>query len=365
MMKILYGVQGTGNGHISRSLSMARAFEDYSDLDVTWLYSGCPRDELLGVGDHYLWRRGMTFASEAGKINLLKTVTTNNLAQFLREVHDLDLSSFDLVISDYEPVIAWAAKSQGIPTLGIGHQYAFMHDVPIKGGNPISKLLLHKFAPVSRGLGLHWHHFNQPVLPPIADLDGHACHSIVPKKIVVYLPFEDQQAIIQLLKRIPEANFYLYGPGLSHDDKLGHVHTRPISRSRFKHDLTTAEGVMCNAGFELPSECLLMGTRILTKPLIGQIEQISNAEALEVLNYGRVLNRWTIGGIKEWLSDQDNVRVTYPAVHTRLAQWIAAGQPESIAELAEQLWSEVKVERNVHRQQIRVNKWSGLIDQCL
>ena len=56
-------------------------------------------------------------------------------------------------------------------SIGIGHQYAFYYDIPIQGGKPLSKNIMKLFAPVTKKVGLHWHHFNQPILPPIVDVD--------------------------------------------------------------------------------------------------------------------------------------------------------------------------------------------------
>ncbi|HFF2915998.1 TPA: glycosyltransferase family protein, partial [Vibrio cholerae] len=40
-MKILYGVQGTGNGHIARSRAMCAALKQ-QQVDVDYLFSGRP-----------------------------------------------------------------------------------------------------------------------------------------------------------------------------------------------------------------------------------------------------------------------------------------------------------------------------------
>jgi len=47
-MKILYGVQGTGNGHITRARAMAR--ELYAaGLEVNFLFSGRPADKYFDM----------------------------------------------------------------------------------------------------------------------------------------------------------------------------------------------------------------------------------------------------------------------------------------------------------------------------
>lgn len=55
-MKILYGVQGTGNGHISRARAMAQAFAEIPGLDVQFLFSGRAEKDYFDMalfGDYW------------------------------------------------------------------------------------------------------------------------------------------------------------------------------------------------------------------------------------------------------------------------------------------------------------------------
>ena len=154
-MKILYGVQATGQGHISRARAMAHAFAHYPQVEVQWLFSGRARDKLFDMepfGD-YLHRRGLTFATDSGRIRYLATVTGNNPGQFLRDVRELDLARYDLVVTDFEPVCAWAARRRGIRSIGIGHQYAFGPHTPVRGGNAPGRFIMRHFAPVDIAQG--------------------------------------------------------------------------------------------------------------------------------------------------------------------------------------------------------------------
>ncbi|MCB1692406.1 MAG: hypothetical protein KDI19_06540 [Pseudomonadales bacterium] len=343
-MKILYGVQATGNGHISRAHAMQTALREYPDVDITWLFSGRPKEQLAGVMDDFLWRRGMTFATSNGKVSYPRTVLTNNAFRLISDINSLDLSPFDRIIVDYEPVVAWAAKRRGRETIGIGHQYAFNYDVPRRGDNAVSLAVMKHFAPASRSFGLHWHHFGHPILPPIVDLDGHAREIPIPEKVVVYLPFEDQARVVSLMRRIASHEFFVYGPGLSHRDD-GNVHERPLSRHGFKADLVSAGSVICNSGFELISECLSMGIRVLAKPLESQVEQLSNACALEHLGYAEVMDDLDPARIARWLETGEFLQVTYPAVHTRIARWFAREQGQ-VEDLAGELWRDVRIHRS-------------------
>ena len=352
-MKILYGVQGTGNGHISRANAMAKAFAANPGVEVTWLYSGRPLEALGDLPEGSLWRRGMTFVTENGRLKPIKTLLGNSVTGFVRDVRELDLAPYDCVVTDFEPTIAWAARLRGIATVGIGHQYAFNHAVPVASGQPLGRLVLKTFAPVDCGLGLHWHHFDQPILPPIIDLEGLTRQAPVAGKIVVYLPFEDQQSVVAMLRQLRGYEFYLYGPGLLNSSE-GNVHTRALSRLGFKRDLVSAAGVITNAGFELIAECLALGVKVVAKALGGQVEQASNAAALAQLGYAEVVDNFSVAVLRQWLQRAEKVEICYPLVHARIARWIANGMRESAAQLSGELWQDVVVIRGVDRTPRRI-----------
>lgn len=345
-MKILYGVQGTGNGHISRASAMADHLSQFPELDVTWLLSGREQHRGCGGIENFEWREGLTFVTRDGGIQVLDTLRKNNLRRFWRDVKQLDLEPYDLVISDYEPVISHAARRRRVPVTGIGHQYAFRHKVPTRGENPMLKAIMQMFAPADTAIGLHWHHFGHPILPPIIDMHiPDELPEIVKHKIIVYLPFENPQHILQLLDKFRNFEFYVYHPDVQNAD-IDHRHTRAISRLGFKQDLLNAEAVICNSGFELISECLCLGKRILTKPVFGQMEQLSNAAALSELGYATVMDRMEETAIAKWLNRQaEPLRIRYPNVAQRLAQWIGTGCKETPAELSAALWQQTVVLR--------------------
>lgn len=345
-MKILYGVQGTGNGHISRANAMYDAFRAYPDLDITWLLSGRDKEQGCGVIENFEWRRGLTFVTGDGGIRKFATFQKNSLRLFWHDVTTLDLSPYDLIISDYEPVICYAAWRKRLPVIGISHLYAFNYPVPMRGGNPFTTAILRKFAPVTQPLGLHWHHFGHPILPPILDVHKPAVMPpMVRNKVVVYLPWENPQRVVALLAPFKDFDFYIYHPGFTNADE-GHLHRRALSRNGFKQDLFDAWGVIANCGFELLSECLYLGKRILTKPLAGQMEQYSNAAALEELGYAETMTQLDARKVAAWLkAGHSAVQLDFPNVAAELARWIATGRKETIEELATKLWGGTLVNR--------------------
>jgi uncharacterized protein (TIGR00661 family) len=341
-MRIFYGVQGTGNGHITRARVMAKELQK-AGIDVDFQFTGRDSDKYfeMGVFNGYQVKNGLTFSFEQGKVNYLKTLFAAKPITFINEVRRLDLRGYDLVVSDFEPVTAWAARSQGLPVVGIGHQYAFKYNIPKQGSDPVADTIMHFFAPVTVGIGLHWHHFGQPILPPIIDTD----EDIVPaisNKILVYLPFEDTKAIIAYLTPFSHYDFHIYTAD-SIVTELSHIHCKPLSREGFKKDLYDCSGIISNAGFELASEALHLGKKILVKPLHSQMEQISNAAALKKLGYGHSMSKLDHETTDHWLKSANAVKVSYPNTASILVNWFQQGMPEMTTDFIEDIWQGIDV----------------------
>jgi uncharacterized protein (TIGR00661 family) len=341
-MKILYGVQATGNGHISRSRIMAQYLKE-KNADVTYLFSGRDKDKLFAMEDFgdYKHRRGLTFAIENGRINQLKTVTQNNLFIFMQDIKNLSLDEYDLVITDFEPVTAWAAKLQNKPSIGIGHQYSFGADTPIVDNNLMGKQILKYFAPVKYSAGLHWHPFDESIFPPIIDLQLKRVES--DNTYIVYLPFENQIGVSKILNKLKGYQFIQYSPDLIDGQYGDNIRLRKTSLHGFKRDLCKAKGVICNAGFELISECLHLGLPILAKPLTGQIEQNSNALALTQLGYADIQEKIDFKGIQDWLvKDKVMTPRPLPNVAKSLTEWVLSGEWQNYTALRNELWGNIQ-----------------------
>ena len=336
-MRILYGVQGTGQGHISRARAMARSLSQWN-VDVTWLFSGRPRERLFDMAPYgdFQHRPGLSFTTRAGRIDRLATLRDNKLTAFRRNVAELDLQGFDLVVTDFEPVTAWAARRAGIRSVGIGHQYAFGKDTPKAGQSWLASRILRHFAPTDTNLGLHWHPYSDHILPPILDLPD--CHVQAGDYLLVYLPFENQDDVTALLQQQSDHRFVQYSAEIF-DALHGNVRRCRANVTGFKQHLAGCAGVICNSGFELISECLHWDKPVLTKPLAGQMEQSSNALALSQLGYASTMQELDKEQLQQWLaSPRHTPAIRFPDVADTLARWLATGACAPPALLAQRLW---------------------------
>jgi uncharacterized protein (TIGR00661 family) len=346
-VKILYGVQGTGNGHLSRARAMSAAFRN-SGTEVDYLFSGRPRERFFDMdcfGD-FRHREGFTFVNIDGRVDYVRTLLRNRYLRFVRDILSLDVSAYDLILTDFEPVSAWAGRLRGKRVISMGHQPAFDYAVPVANRDLRSSLVMRFFAPGSPRIGMHWDRFGAPLLPPLVDA-GPAAIEQIDRKVLVYLPFETQERVHALLAQLPDFEFFVYAPGNRYEQR-GNLRLRPTSLAGFRADLHDCAAVLCNAGFELSSECLALGKRLLVKPQGRQMEQASNALALRKLGYGSAIESLDLGAVRDWLTRTAPApRIVYPDVASALVAWFEAGdfRPQALASLADRLWREVRVTR--------------------
>ncbi|GGI87977.1 MJ1255/VC2487 family glycosyltransferase [Shewanella gelidii] len=338
-MKILYGIQGTGNGHLTRARLMAAALHR-KHIAVDFFFSGRQPNQFFDMQcfGNYQVQPGLTFATRNGEVQLLNTALQNSLVRTLKDVHDLDLAGYDLVLNDYEPLSAWAAKRQGIPSVGISHQAALKYDVPKIGNHWFNEVLLNYFAPTDISLGCHWHHFGFEILPPFVDTAEPRAH--LDNAILVYLPFENPVAIVSLLAQMPTQKFWVYH-GIQPQHIPDNVTWFGFSREGFKQHLAQCDGVISSAGFELISEALTLGKKLLIKPVLGQFEQLSNLAALQLLGAADGMSHLDLQAVKRWLKSPSPEPIAYPQVGDALVDWLLVGDWHNRQQLCQSLWQQV------------------------
>jgi uncharacterized protein (TIGR00661 family) len=311
---------------------------------VDVVFSGRHPDKLWDVEVFEPFRafRGLTFITDRGRINYLKTALQLDFGCFISNITQLTPRDYDLVVTDFEPVSAWFAKRHKIESVGLGHQYVFKYNIPIPKPDLLGLSIARNFAPADHPLGIHWYHFNQPIIPPILP-EMEPADEIEEDRIVVYLPFEERKDIINFFKRFPEYRFRYY-TSIDRFRNFKNIDLCPLSRENFLNELKTCYGVVCNSGFQLTSEVIHLGKKLLVKPVNNQVEQESNALVLKQLGLGDYMKTLDEDAFNAWIDEPPCEPVRYPNVARNLAEWLSRGNWSEVDALVDELWSEVDYE---------------------
>lgn len=105
-MKILYSVQATGNGHISRAMELLPYLGRYGSVDI--FLSGANSSLALDAPIKYRSKGLSLFYTCNGSLNYGKMMRNILPLRIAREVRDLPVEKYDLVINDFECITSLA-----------------------------------------------------------------------------------------------------------------------------------------------------------------------------------------------------------------------------------------------------------------
>lgn len=312
-MKILYAIQATGNGHISRAEALLPLFKKIAEVDI--LVSGTSADIKLDYPIKYRFR-GLSFIfGKNGGIDVWKTIRSIGVLRFLKDVNSLDLKDYDVVINDFEPVSAWASVFKKKRSIALSHQYSLLHSKVPKSSKKafLARCILRYYAPTKEGYGFHFLKYDENIFTPIIKNDFISRERQEKNQYVVYLPAYDDQKIIAVLHKIIFTNWIVFSKHTLNAYRIGNFSFYPISKKQFNNSLLVSKGIICGAGFETPAEALYLKKKLLVIPMKNQYEQQCNAEALKKLGvpvlYG--LEKKDIEIIKSWVKSKKIVKLDY------------------------------------------------------
>jgi uncharacterized protein (TIGR00661 family) len=280
-MKVLYAIQATGNGHISRANEIIPFLEQKCELDI--LVSGTEADIDLNHFIKYR-RKGLSFVfGKKGGIDFYKTLKQLQSKKFLAEIKDLPVEDYDLVINDFEPISAWACKIKNVPCMAMSHQYAVLHKnapKPLKA-DPLSWLVLRYYAPCKQGVGFHFKNYGDDIFTPVIRKEIRNAQPKNMRHYTVYLPAYDEKKLVKVLSEFKEVQWHIFSKRCKKAYAVKNCLVRPVNTFDFTGSFTTCEGILCGAGFETPAEAMYMGKKLFTIPMKSQYEQQCNAAAIK------------------------------------------------------------------------------------
>ena len=314
MMKILYAIQGTGNGHISRAREIIPYLRNYGQIDI--LISGTQCDVELGIPVKYRFK-GLSFSfGKNGGIDLWNTTLNASLPNLRREIAQLNIEDYDLVINDFEPVSAWACRKKNVPCISLSHQGSLLSDkVPIpKEKNHFGRFVLRNYAPASIHFGFHFNAYDEFIYTPVIRSQVREMEIDDLDYYTVYLPAYDDERLIQRLSSFGNIRWHIFSKHTRKPYYLANISIKPITNDEFVKDMAGSTGVLCGAGFETPAEALFLKKKLMVIPMKGQYEQQCNAAALELMGVPVIKNLKDkhFDKIDNWLTSDEKVEVNYP-----------------------------------------------------
>lgn len=279
-MKILYAIQGTGNGHISRAREIVPLLQQYGDVDL--LVSGTQADVKL-VQEVKFQLHGFSFIfGKKGGVNHYETWKSMDLPQFVRDMRSIPLEDYNLILNDFEPVTAWACKSRGIESVGLSHQASFRsRKVPKPKSIDWAQLVMKYYAPATHYVGFHFDRYDDFIYTPVIRAGIRNMETSNLGHYTVYLPAIDDRYLVPLLKQIPQVRWEVFSKHSKEGYVNGNVTVTAVNNELFNKSLASCEGLLTGGGFEGPAEALFLGKKLLVAPMKFQYEQQCNAYALK------------------------------------------------------------------------------------
>lgn len=313
-MKILFAVQGTGNGHISRAMTLLPELCNYGKVDL--LISGRHNGLTPSYPIRYKYE-GLGFSlGKHGGIDLARTFTEAKISRLIKEFESVPVEKYDLVINDFEPLTAWASKVRQVPCIGLSHQSALLlPGVPLPNeNNLIGNLVLKHYAPTTEAISFHFNRWHPDIFTPVIRNDLRSVKITDNGHLTVYLPAYGDQLLIEFFSQLKGVKIEIFTRGTHKQQLSPMLSLHPVDQLSFGKSMASCSGIICGAGFETPAEALFLRKKLMVIPMKNQFEQQCNAAALQQMGV-RALPKLDIELLPEvvsWIQYAEPVEVNYP-----------------------------------------------------
>jgi uncharacterized protein (TIGR00661 family) len=304
-MKILYSVQATGNGHISRAMEILPYLKQYGQVDI--FLSGANSSLSLDLPIKYRSQGLCIFYNTHGGLSYLEMAKHFAPLRLMKEVRELPVEKYDLILNDFESITAMSCALKKIPSVNFGHQASFKSSKTPrpKKKDFLGEWILQHYAKASQYIGLHFESYDDFILPPVIKRSVLDAEPINLGHITVYLSSYGDLELLNHLRPLKDFKFQVFSKEVTRPVTLENIEFMPVNRDAFTQSMIGCQGIITGAGFETPAEALWLGKKLMVIPIGGQYEQDCNAEAL---------NRMGISSLKK-------LDETFPAIFN---QWIQA-----------------------------------------
>ncbi|WP_113663558.1 glycosyltransferase family protein [Pedobacter nanyangensis] len=312
-MRILYAIQGTGNGHVSRAREIVPLLQQHGEVDL--LISGTQVDVKLVQEIKYRFHGFSFIFGKKGGVDHYKTWKNMDLFQFRKDMKAIPLRDYNLILNDFEPISAWACKLQGIESVSLSHQASFKSKkVPRPKTIDWGKLILSRYAPTTHHIGFHFDRYDDFIYKPVIRSEIRQLQPSNLGHYTVYLPAIDDKDLVNVLKQIPQVRWEVFSKHAKIAYHDANVFVEPVNNEKFNASMASCAGVFTGGGFEGPAEALHLGKKLLVAPMRFQYEQQCNAYALKQFGLPVIWgsNRHWVPILQEFVANPQEHQFDFP-----------------------------------------------------
>ncbi|HMG69142.1 MAG TPA: glycosyltransferase family protein [Chitinophagaceae bacterium] len=312
-MKIFYAIQATGNGHISRAMELLPHLEQYGSVDI--FLSGANSSLSLDAPIKYRSKGLSLFYNCSGGLDYWKMMKEYQPFKLKKEIQDLPVEKYDLVINDFEYITAASCTKKKIPSVQFGHQGSFQ-----SGNTPrpsskssVGEWVLKNYARATHHIGLHFEKYDDFIFQPVIKKQILEAASMDKNYITVYLPSYCEPQLEAIFHPFKEFNFQIFSRETRVPKTRKNIQFLPVDTAFFNQSLIHCSGIITGGGFETPAEAIHLGKKIISIPIRGQYEQVCNAAALEKLGVTclKTIDENFSSEFYHWIEDKKPLRIDY------------------------------------------------------
>jgi uncharacterized protein (TIGR00661 family) len=312
-MKIFYAIQATGNGHISRAMELLPYLQAYGAVDI--FLSGANSNLAMDAPVKYRSNGVSLFYTCNGGLDHFKFLKEFSPLKLRKEIQDLPVEKYDLIINDFEYITSAACARKKVPSVHFGHQASFQSfNTPRpESKSRIGEWILKNYARASHYVGLHFESYDDFIFTPVIKKEILEAEPSDKNYITVYLSSYCKPQLQTIFENINDCRFEIFTKEVKHPEQSGNIHFLPIDKSLFNQSLIQCSGIITGGGFETPAEALHLNKKIMSIPIRGQYEQLCNASALGKMG---ITCKDTIGndfknGFYNWMNSSLQIKVDY------------------------------------------------------
>jgi len=304
-MKILFGVQTEGNGHITQAIAVKQYLKQ-NGYDVSKAFAASKKRGLSKYfTDEFdvVTYEGFDFVFDnVGRVVIWKTLLKNTLElprlilSFIKICNVIRKEKPDAIFNYYEPLVGLTSLFfRNIKYVSFGHQHAMDSSIyPRINGYPVQKLFLRIINKITslraKIVALSYYEFNDEemiVSPPMLRSESYSVSDKKEDFVLVYLMNEDMlPQLFSEAKKYPDIKIECFTKLTKQHDELTNVKLYNLDGKLFQEKMKVCKAVICSGGFETSAEAIYQKKPLLMIPMPNHYEQRANCEDAYLSSFG-------------------------------------------------------------------------------